>query len=102
MGYVFNFMLGMCREGCRKVIASRERRRRRGQWAGGVAAIDLSVWSAAKLPADYLTYVAREKQAEQKGVCFVRRRVKRLRDFLRFSRAENCGVGRSAREQGRD
>lgn len=40
----------------------------------------IEIWSAAELAADYLTYVA--------SVCFVRRRVKRLRDFPRFARAK--------------
>lgn len=30
LGYVFNFMLGMCREGCRKVIASKRGQDDRG------------------------------------------------------------------------
>lgn len=41
LGYVFNFMLGMCREGCRKVIASKrgqtgrmEEREREREWQG--------------------------------------------------------------------
>lgn len=56
----------------------RGRVKERGCGRGRGAAIDLR--SAAALPADYLTYVA--------SVCFVRRRVKRLRDFPRFARAK--------------
>lgn len=52
----------------------------RGKGRGGMKGAAIEIWSAAELAADYLTYVA--------SVCFVRRRVKRLRDFPRFARAK--------------
>lgn len=64
---------------CAAKVAAKLLRARGGRMTEGWGAA-IEIWSAAELAADYLTYVA--------SVCFVRRRVKRLRDFPRFARAK--------------